>query len=140
MFFARVRWVGRVLDGAGIDTSSKTGRELSTALLKFSKYCQEKNRRRGEGACGVRLDLGPAEWAVLGAIFASEDPRVAEHIAEVLALSESDAAAFSGANEKFCDQTGRARSTQSCYQPCLSGVHEKMGSYAAETRQLSPDR
>ena len=93
MFFARVRWVGRVLDGAGIDTSSKTGRELSTALLKFSKYCQEKNLR-GEGAWGVRLDLGPAEWAVLGAIFASEDPRVAEHIAEVLALSESDADGF----------------------------------------------
>ena len=81
MFFARVRWVGRVLDGAGIDTNSKTGRELSTALLKFSKYGQEKNRR-GEGARGARLDLGPAEWAVLGAIFAPEDPRVAEHIAE----------------------------------------------------------
>ena len=93
MFFARVRWVGRVLDGAGIDTNSKTGRELSTALLKFSKYGQEKNRR-GEGARGARLDLGPAEWAVLGAIFAPEDPRVAEHIAEVLALSESDAEAL----------------------------------------------
>ena len=93
MFFARVRWGGRVLDGAGIDTNSKTGRELSTALLKFSKYCQEKNRR-GEGARGARLDLGPAEWAVLGAIFAPEDPRVAEHIAEVLALSESDAEAL----------------------------------------------
>ena len=67
MFFARVRWVGRVLDGAGIDTNSKTGRELSTTLIKFSKYCQEKNRR-GEGASDVRLDLGPAEWALLGAL------------------------------------------------------------------------
>ena len=56
MFFARVRWVGRVLDGAGIDTNSKTGRELSTTLIKFSKYCQEKNRR-GEGASDVRLDV-----------------------------------------------------------------------------------
>ena len=93
MFFARVRWVGRVIDGAGIDTNSKTGRELSTALLKFSKYCQEKNRR-GEGALGVRLNLGPAEWAVLGAIFAPEDPRVAEHVAEVLGRSESDAKAL----------------------------------------------
>ena len=64
MFFARVRWGGRVLDGAGIDTDSQTGRELSNALLKFSKYCQEKNRR------------------------------VAEHIAERLALSESDAEAL----------------------------------------------
>ena len=93
MFFARVRWVGRVVDGAGIDTNSKTGRELSTALLKFSKYCQEKNHR-GEGARGVRLDLGSAEWAVLGAIFAPEDPRVAKHVAEVLCRSESDAKAL----------------------------------------------
>jgi hypothetical protein len=93
MFFARVRWVGRVLEGAGIETSSKTGRELSTTLIKFSKYCQEKNRR-GEGARGVRLDLGPAEWALLGAIVAPEEPRVTDHVAEVLGLSQSDAVAL----------------------------------------------
>ena len=93
MFFARVRWVGRVLDGAGIDTYSKTGRELSTTLIKFSKYCQEKHRR-GEGASDVRLDLGPAEWALLGAIFAPEEPRVTNHVGEVLGLSHSEVAAL----------------------------------------------
>lgn len=70
MFFARVRWVGRVLDGAGIDTSSKMRRELSSTLITFSKYCQEKNRR-GDGASGVRLDFGPAEWALFAAILDS---------------------------------------------------------------------
>ena len=93
MFFARVRWVGRVLDGAGIDTSSNTGRELSTTLIKFSKYCQEKNRR-GEGASDVPLDLGPAEWVLLGAIFAPEEPRVTDHVAEVLGLSHSEVVAL----------------------------------------------
>lgn len=93
MFFARVRWVGKVLDGAGIDTYSKTGRELSTTLVKFSKYCQEKHRR-GEGASDVRLNLCPAEWALLGAIFAPEEPRVTNHVAEVLGLSHSEVAAL----------------------------------------------
>ncbi len=93
MFFARVRWVGRVLDGAGIDTNSKTGRELSTTLIRFSKYCQEKNRR-GEGASGARLELGPAEWALLGATFAPEERRVTDHVAEEFRLSHSDAVAL----------------------------------------------
>lgn len=92
MFFARVRWVGRVLSGAGIDTNSKTGRELSSTLIKFSKYCQEMNRR-GEGALGIRIGLGPAEWAVLGAVFAPEEPRVADRISQALGLSDSEAAA-----------------------------------------------
>ena len=93
MFFARVRWVGKVLHGAGIDTKSKTGRELSTTLIWFSKYCQEKNRR-GEGASGVRLDLGPAEWALLGAILAPEEPRFTDRVAEVLGLSHSEVVAL----------------------------------------------
>ena len=93
MFFARVRWVGRVLEGAGIDTNSRTGRELSTTLIWFSKYCQEKNRR-GEGASGVRLDLGPAEWALLGAILAPEETRVTDRVAEVLGLSHSEVVAL----------------------------------------------
>ena len=93
MFFARVRWVGRVLEGAGIDTNSKRGRELSTTLIKFSKYIQEKNRR-GEGARGVRLDLGPADWALLGSIFAPEEPRVADHVSTALGISHSEAIAL----------------------------------------------
>ena len=95
MFFARVRWVGRVLDGAGIDTNSKTGRELSTTLIMLSKYCQEKNRRGG-GARGVRLNLGPAEWALLAAIFAPEEPKVTAQISAVLGLSDADASALLG--------------------------------------------
>ena len=88
VFFARVRWVGRVLDGAGIATYSKTGRELSTALINFSKYCEEKNRR-GDGASGVRLDVGPAGWALLGAIFAPDSP-LADGLEEVLGLPHSE--------------------------------------------------
>ena len=93
MFFARVRWVGRVLDGAGIDTNSKIGRELSTTLITFSKYCQEKNRR-GDGAHGVRLDISPAEWALLAAILAPEEPKVTEQLSSVLGLSAVDASAL----------------------------------------------
>lgn len=93
MFFARVRWVGRVLDGAGIDTNSKTGRELSTTLITFSKYCEEKNRR-GDGAQGVRFDIGPAEWALLGAILAPEEPKVTAQLSAVLGLSAIDASAL----------------------------------------------
>ena len=89
MFFARVRWVGRILDGAGIDTSSKTGRELSSTLITFSKYCQEKNRR-GEGASGVRLDFGPPEWVLLAAILASVETKVTEHLSEALTLSDAE--------------------------------------------------
>lgn len=83
MFFARVRWVGRILDGAGIDNHSKTGRELSTTLIAFSKECQEKNRR-DEGANGMRLDVGPAEWALLAAIFAPEVPTVTAQLSATL--------------------------------------------------------
>lgn len=89
MFFARVRWIGRVLDGAGIDTSSKTGRELSSTLITFSKYCQEKNRR-GDGASGVRLNLGPAEWALLAAILAPVESKVTEHLSAALDHSDAD--------------------------------------------------
>jgi hypothetical protein len=89
MFFARVRWIGRVLDGAGIDTNSKTGRELSSTLITFSKYCQEKNRR-GDGASGVRLDLGPAEWALLAALLAPVEPKVTEHLSAALDLSDAE--------------------------------------------------
>ena len=93
MFFARIRWIGRVLDGAGIDTNSKTGRELSSTLITFSKICQEKNRR-GDGASGVRLDLGPAEWALLAAILAPEESKVTEHLSSALGLSDVDASAL----------------------------------------------
>lgn len=86
VFFARVRWVGRILDGAGIDNHSKAGRELSTTLIAFSKECQEKNRR-GDGANGVRLDIGPAEWALVAAIFAPEVPTVTARLSAVLGLS-----------------------------------------------------
>lgn len=93
MFFARVRWIGRVLDSAGIDIYSKTGRELSTTLIAFSKYCEEKNRR-GEGASGVRFNIGPAEWAVLAAILAPEKSEVAAQLSAVLGLSIADASAL----------------------------------------------
>jgi hypothetical protein len=89
MFFARVRWIGRVLDGAGIDTNSKTEREFSSTLITFSKYCQEKNRR-GDGASGVRLDLGPAEWALLAALLAPVERKVNEHLSTALDLSDAD--------------------------------------------------
>lgn len=89
MFLARVRWVGRVLDGAGIDTNSKTGRELTSTLVAFSKYCQEKNRR-GDGAGGVRLNLSPAEWALLAAILAAVETRVTDQLSAALNLSEAD--------------------------------------------------
>ena len=69
MFFARARWVGRVLNGAGIDARSKTWMELSNMLTTFSKYCEEKNRR-GHGAGPARPDLGPAEWVLFASIFA----------------------------------------------------------------------
>jgi hypothetical protein len=87
MFFARVRWVGKVLDGAGIDTNSEPGRELSSVLITFSKICQEKNRC-GDGAGGVHLDLGPAEWALFAAIFAPEEPRVTKHLTSTPGLSD----------------------------------------------------
>jgi hypothetical protein len=90
MFFARVRWIGRVLDGAGIDTNSKSGREISSTLITFSKYCQERNRR-GDGASGVRLDLGPAEWALFAAILAPAESKVTEHLSAALGLSDVDA-------------------------------------------------
>lgn len=93
MFFARVRWIGRVLEGAGIDTNSKTGRELSSTLITFSKYCQKKNRR-GDGASGVRHDLGPAEWALLAAIVVSDEPKVTEHLSTALGLSIADISAI----------------------------------------------
>lgn len=93
MFFARVRWIGRVLDGAGIDTNSKTGQELSSTLIKFSKHCQEKHRR-GDGASGVRLDVGPAEWALLAAIFAPEESKVTEHLSSALGLSDVETSAL----------------------------------------------
>ncbi|MBI3596363.1 MAG: hypothetical protein HY203_04330 [Nitrospirae bacterium] len=93
MFFARVRWIGRVLDGAGIDTSSKTGRELSTTIISFSKYCQEKNRR-GDGTNGMRLDLGPAEWALLAAILAPEESKITAQLSAALGLSHTDASAL----------------------------------------------
>ena len=95
MFFARVRWVGRVLDAANIDNHSKTGRELSTILIAFSEYCQEKNRL-GDGARGVRLDIGPAEWAILAALMAPEEPEVTAQLSAVLGLSAIDASALVG--------------------------------------------
>jgi hypothetical protein len=87
MFFARVRWVGRVLDGASIEVHSKTGRALSTILITFSKYCQEKNRR-GDGA--MRLDVGPAEWALLAAILAPDEPKVCAQVSALLGLTVID--------------------------------------------------
>ena len=44
MFFARTRWMGRVLNGAGIDARTKTGVAVGSTIIEFSKYCQEKNR------------------------------------------------------------------------------------------------
>jgi len=90
MFFARVRWIGRVLDGAGIDTNSKTGKELSSTLITFSKYCQEKNRR-GDGAGKVRRDFGPAEWALMGAILAPVEPQVGRQLIGALGLTPAEA-------------------------------------------------
>lgn len=89
MFFARVRWIGRVLDGAGIDTYSKTGRELTSTFVELSKCYQEKNRR-GDGASGIRLAIGPSGWALVAAMLAPVDSRVTEHLSEALGLSEDD--------------------------------------------------
>ena len=93
MFFARIRWIGRVLDAAGIDTASNTGKELTAALVKFSKYCQEMNRR-GEGARRERLDVGPAEWALLAAMLAPEEASVSRHISGALGIPNAEASAL----------------------------------------------
>ena len=56
MFFARTRWMGRVLNGAGIDARTKTGMAVGPTIIEFSKYCQEKNRR-GDGAGPARPEI-----------------------------------------------------------------------------------
>ena len=91
--FARARWVGRVLNGAGIDARSKTWMELSNILSMFSKHCQEKNRR-GDGAGPARPDLGPAEWVLIASICASGESRVTDHAAKALGLSQPEVAAL----------------------------------------------
>lgn len=91
MLFAKFRWTGKVLDGADIDRNSKIGRELSSTLITFSKYIQMKNRR-GDGANRVRLDLSPAEWALLAAILAPTalECEITEHLSATLDLSDAD--------------------------------------------------
>lgn len=125
MFFARVRWVGRVLDGAGINTSSKTGRELSTTLIMFSKYCQDKNRRGG-GATGVRLHLGPAEWAVMAAILAPVEPKVTAHVCAVLGLSDADASSL------------LAQTSQSARELAQRDMPDLLSSMARDVNPLRP--
>ena len=93
LLFAKARWIGRVLEGAGIDNYSKTGMELSTTLIKFSKFCHQMNQR-GEGLLGMRLNLDPAEWALLGSILAPEEPRVVEHLSTSLRISQAEAMAL----------------------------------------------
>ena len=39
-------------------------------------------------------NFSPAEWALLGAIFAPEEPRVTDHVAEVFGLSHSEVVAL----------------------------------------------
>ena len=91
MLFAKFRWIGKVLDGADIDRNSKIGRELRSTLIPFSKYLQEKNRR-GDGANRVRLDLSPAEWALLAGILApvALECGITKHLSATLDLSDAD--------------------------------------------------
>ena len=91
MLFAKARWTGKVLDGADIDRNSEIGLELSSTLITFSKYIQEKNRR-GDGANRVRLDLNPAEWALLAAILAPTalETEIEQHLSAALDLSDDD--------------------------------------------------
>lgn len=90
MFFARVRWIGRVLDDARIANTSKVGVELTNTLVAFSKHCEEKNHR-GDGADRKPLNLGPAEWAILGAIFAAEVSEARDRLSASLGISEEEA-------------------------------------------------
>ena len=89
LFAPRRRWVIRVLNGAGIDSSSKTGVELSNTLVQFSKYCQEKNRLR-HGALGP-LNLPKADWSLFAAMMALQEPRAVERISRNLSISRSEA-------------------------------------------------
>lgn len=90
MLFARTRWVGRVLEEAGIEPGSETGRALYVVLLRFSKYCQRMNRA-GRGANRTPLRLGPAGWGVAGAMMAPTEPSIADHLVEVLGMSHTEA-------------------------------------------------
>ena len=101
MFFARVRWVGRIIDGAGIGIRSKTGMQLSTTLIQFSKYIQKKNYR-GDGAARVRLNMGPAAWAVLAGMLAPLESDLAARLALALGLSDAEAAVL-------LERTGRKK-------------------------------
>ena len=89
MLFPRRRWTLRVLDRAGIGSSSKAGVELSNMLVQFSKYCQQKNRL-GHGALGP-LSLEKADWSLFAAMMAFQEPRAVERISHNLGISGSEA-------------------------------------------------
>ncbi len=57
-------WMAHVLLPA-----PRLGVELTNTLAAFSKHCEGKNRR-GDGADRRPVNLGSAEWAILGAILA----------------------------------------------------------------------
>jgi hypothetical protein len=88
MFFARYRWAGKVVAGAGFDLNSKLGQELRSGLVIFSEYCQEKNRR-GDGR--IQLQLQAHEWAVLAGLLAPVELRFAEHLVKSLKMSDAQA-------------------------------------------------
>jgi hypothetical protein len=93
MFFAKVRWIGRVLEGAGIDNHSKAGRELTTSLVRFARHFKKMNHR-GMGALSKPLDISPAEWALFAAIVAPGINEVVEYLSAALRTSAANATAL----------------------------------------------